>query len=104
MRYTSQSKAKEASAVREEAFRLHEARKFYAQMSGQHVVRILQFRSLLEHCLVESFTSATLAHLHDFDGCKHIWQRLDASLASWKQWLVEVKNGKRIGKGAFFSF
>lgn len=59
-------------------------------MSGQHVVRILQFRSLLEHCLVDSFSSATLAHFHDFDGGKQVWAKLDSSLAAWKQWLVDV--------------
>ncbi|KAI9321723.1 hypothetical protein BX666DRAFT_2023819 [Dichotomocladium elegans] len=91
-RYTAQSKAKEASAVREEAFRLHEARKAYVRMSGQHVIRILQFRSVLEHCLVDCFSSATLAHSHDFDGGKQVWTKLDSSLASWKQWLVDDRS------------
>lgn len=77
--------------MREEAFRLHEARKAYVRMSGQHVVRILQFRSMLEHFLVEAFSAATQAHLYDFDGGKQVWQKLDASLASWKQWLIDVR-------------
>ncbi|KAL0094082.1 hypothetical protein F4703DRAFT_1924803 [Phycomyces blakesleeanus] len=90
-KYTAQSKTKEASAVREEAFRLHEARKSYVRMSGQHVLRILHFRSILEHCLVEHFSAATLAHLSDLDGGTRVWQKLDSSLASWKQWLVDDK-------------
>ncbi|KAI9268822.1 hypothetical protein BDA99DRAFT_546152 [Phascolomyces articulosus] len=88
-KYTSQSKTKEASAIREEAFRLHEARKAYTRMSGQHVIRMLQFRSMLEHCLVESFSAATLAHFHDVDGGKQVWSKLDAGLNAWKQWLID---------------
>ncbi|KAI7855698.1 hypothetical protein BDC45DRAFT_544871 [Circinella umbellata] len=88
-KYTSQSKTKEPSAIREEAFRLHEVRKAYTRMSGQHVIRMLQFRSMLEHCLVESFSAATLAHFHDVDGGKQVWSKLDAGLNSWKQWLID---------------
>lgn len=89
-KYSSQSKSKEVSALREEAFRLHEARKYYVHMSGQHVVRMLQFRSALEHTLVEHFSAATLAHLNDIDGSMQVWQKLDVQLESWKQWLVDV--------------
>ncbi|SAL98337.1 hypothetical protein [Absidia glauca] len=91
-KYSSQSNSKEVSALREEAFRLHEARKCYVHMSGQHVVRLLQFRSALEHTLVEQFSAATLAHLNDFDGGMNVWLKLDNHLASWKQWLVDDKN------------
>ncbi|KAG0170006.1 SNF1-interacting protein [Apophysomyces sp. BC1015] len=92
VRYTSQNKTKEASAVREEAFRLHETRKSYVRMSGQHVLRILHFRSLLEHVLVERFSSATMAHMTDLDGTTEVWQKLDTSLASWRQWLIDDKD------------
>ncbi|KAI9487540.1 MAG: hypothetical protein EXX96DRAFT_535688 [Benjaminiella poitrasii] len=91
-RYTSQSKAKEASAVREEAFRLYEARKSYVRMSGQHVVRILHFRSILEHFLVERFTLATNFHLKEFEGGSDSWLKLQSNLISWKQWLSDDKD------------
>lgn len=90
-KYNGQSKAKEASAVREEAFRLHEARKAYVRMSGLHVVRILNFRSLLEHFLVERFSLATTSHLKDFEGGAESWSKLKSSLVAWKQWLLDVK-------------
>jgi hypothetical protein len=61
-------------------------------MSGQHVVRLLQFRSALEHTVVERFSAATLAHLDDFDGGIPVWQKLDNQLASWKQWLLDVSS------------
>lgn len=69
-------------------------------MSGQHVVRLLQFRSALEHTLVEQFSAATLAHLNDFDGGMNVWLKLDNHLASWKQWLVDVSLQRGL-KGAF---
>lgn len=59
-------------------------------MSGQHVVRVLHFRSLLEHFLVEKFTLATLYHLKDFGGGLDSWSKIETSLASWKQWLIDV--------------
>ncbi|KAL7317917.1 SNF1-interacting protein [Mucor circinelloides] len=89
-KYSGLSKSKEPSAVREEAFRLHEARKEYVRMSGQHVLRILNFRSLLEHCLVERFTAATVAH-KDFYKDIQVWANLDAALSYWKQWLIDDK-------------
>ncbi|ORX45898.1 hypothetical protein DM01DRAFT_1311533, partial [Hesseltinella vesiculosa] len=91
-KYATQSKTKEVSALREEAFRLHEARKYYIHMSGQHVVRMLHFRSDLEHTLVDLFSGATMAHFKDFDGGMHVWQKLDHQLASWKQWIVDDKD------------
>ncbi|KAI8053664.1 uncharacterized protein B0P05DRAFT_561481 [Gilbertella persicaria] len=90
-KYAGQSKTKEASAVREEAFRLYEARKAYVRMSGQHVVRILHFRSLLEHFLVDIFSSATNSHLKDFEGSSGSWTKLQANLSSWKRWLLDDK-------------
>ncbi|KAI9279632.1 hypothetical protein BY458DRAFT_553750 [Sporodiniella umbellata] len=92
LKYTSQSRAKEASAIREEAFRLYETRKSYVRMSGQHVVRVLHFRSLLEHFLVEKFTLATLYHLKDFGGGLDSWSKIESSLASWKQWLIDDRD------------
>ncbi|KAI8060354.1 hypothetical protein BC940DRAFT_337637 [Gongronella butleri] len=91
-KYATQSKTKEVSALREEAFRLHEARKYYIHMSGQHVVRMLHFRSDLEHTLVDLFSGATMAHLNDFGGGVQVWQKLDHQLASWKQWIVDDKD------------
>lgn len=59
-------------------------------MSGQHVVHILHFRSLLEHFLVERFSLATSYHLKDFEGSSDSWSKLQSSLIQWKQWLFDV--------------
>jgi hypothetical protein len=90
VKYSALNKTKEPSAIREEAFRLHEARKEYVHMSGQYVIRILNFRSLLEHCLVERFSAATVAH-RDLYNDIQIWANLDAALSYWKQWLADVR-------------
>lgn len=59
-------------------------------MSGQHVLRILHFRSILEHFLVERFSLATTSHLKDFEGGSDSWSKLQPSLTAWKQWLLDV--------------
>lgn len=59
-------------------------------MSGQHVIRAIHFRSLLEHFLVEKFTLATLYHLKDFNGSSDSWSNIETNLSSWKQWLIDV--------------
>ncbi|KAI8994847.1 hypothetical protein BDB01DRAFT_846847 [Pilobolus umbonatus] len=92
LKYVSQTKSKEASAVREEAFRLYEARKSYVRMSGQHVVRILHFRSLLEHFLVERFSLASGYHVNDLKGASESWCSVQSSIISWKQWLLDDKD------------
>lgn len=88
-KYSAIHKTKEPSSIREEAFRLHDARKEYVKLSGQHVLRVLNFRSLLEHCLVERFSEATLAQ-RDFYKDIQLWANLDAALDYWKQWLKDV--------------
>ncbi|RCI05514.1 SNF1-interacting protein [Rhizopus stolonifer] len=89
-KYSSINKTKDPSSIREAAFRLHEARKEYVRMSGQHVLRILNFRSMLERLLIERFSRATMAQKRFYDEIQ-IWTNLDAALSYWKQWLVDDK-------------
>lgn len=51
-RYASQSKSKEASALREEAFQLHEAHKAYLKASMDYSVQGPQVRNALDRLLV----------------------------------------------------
>jgi hypothetical protein len=88
-KYSALSKTKEPSAIREEAFRLFEARKNYVRLSGQQVLRVLNFRSSLEHCLIERFSAVTIAH-KEFYSNVQVWANLDAAIAYWKEWLVDV--------------
>ncbi|KAJ5085838.1 hypothetical protein N7532_010609 [Penicillium argentinense] len=51
-RYSAQSKSKETSALREEAFQLHEARKIYLKTSLDFSVQAPQIRNALDRLLV----------------------------------------------------
>ncbi|KAJ5691009.1 hypothetical protein N7488_011744 [Penicillium malachiteum] len=51
-RYASQSKSKDTSALREEAFQLHEARKLYLRASMDFSVQAPQIRNALDRLLV----------------------------------------------------
>lgn len=55
-RYSSQSKTKEASALREDAFQVHEARKTYLKASMDFSVVAPQLRMALDKLLVKSFS------------------------------------------------
>ncbi|KAJ5774345.1 hypothetical protein N7457_009241 [Penicillium paradoxum] len=52
-RFASQSKSKEASALREEAFQLHEAHKAYLKASMDYSVQAPQIRNALDRLLVK---------------------------------------------------
>ncbi|KAI8976095.1 hypothetical protein BDB01DRAFT_853390 [Pilobolus umbonatus] len=90
-KYSALSKSKEPSSIREEAFRLHEARKLYVKMSGQHTLRILNLRSLLEHTIVDRFSAASMAYENFYDDVQ-IWTHLNTVISSWKQWLIDDKH------------
>ncbi|KAI8346774.1 hypothetical protein BD560DRAFT_439570 [Blakeslea trispora] len=82
-KYSAINKSKDPSSIREAAFRLHEARKQYVRMSGQYMLKVLGFRSLLERHLFERFSKATIAQKRFFDDIQ-IWTNLDAALSYWK--------------------
>ncbi|KAI7870123.1 hypothetical protein BDF14DRAFT_144215 [Spinellus fusiger] len=88
--YAALSKNKDPSILREEAFRLHEARKAYIHMSGQHAMHMIHLRSLLEHCLVEHFSNAlTISTNVAYE--KSTTKNINKVLKDWRQWLVENK-------------
>ncbi|KAG0174817.1 SNF1-interacting protein [Apophysomyces sp. BC1021] len=87
----SQNATKETSIMRDEAAKLYETRQAYMQKSGQHVMRILNLRSLLEHNLVESFSAATAAHKDSIEDAQ-IWKTLNTAMDSWRKWLIDDKH------------
>jgi hypothetical protein len=89
-RYSALSKTKEASALREDAFQLHEIRKSYVRMCSNYVTHIIAFRTYLDRAIVTSFTGATVAHVEDLEGAHEVWQKLKSSVGAWKRWLIEV--------------
>ena len=90
-KYAALSKNKDPTVWRDEAVRLHEARKVYVHLSGQHMMRVVNFRGLLSNLLVERLSS-NMKTKEAFDELSHVWKDLNSSIVRWKQWLVDVSN------------
>ncbi|KAI9321203.1 hypothetical protein BX666DRAFT_2023358 [Dichotomocladium elegans] len=87
-KYASLAKSKDPSIRREEAVRLHDTRKTYVHLSGQHSMRIVNFRGLLSNLMVERL-SKRMESKDAFDELSHAWKDLNSSIGRWKQWLVD---------------
>ncbi|CDH50646.1 transcription factor [Lichtheimia corymbifera JMRC:FSU:9682] len=87
-KYAALSKNKDPTVMRDEAVRLHDARKVYVHLSGQHMMRVVNFRGLLANLLVERFSS-NMQTKEAFDELSHVWKDLNSSIGRWKQWLVD---------------
>ncbi|KAF7189756.1 putative PH domain-containing protein C19A8.02 [Pseudocercospora fuligena] len=79
-RYLGQSKTKEASSLREDAFQLHEARKLYLRSSMDFCVQAPQVRASLDKLLVRIFA----------DQWKEMRQARDSSTATFAKWSSEI--------------
>ncbi|KAI9375731.1 hypothetical protein BJX61DRAFT_95686 [Aspergillus egyptiacus] len=102
-RYSSQSKSKEPSALREDAFQLHEARKAYLKASMDFSVQAPQIRNALDRLLIRvSYDQwRELKTLHNANG---------GSFTKWAQemdrikgWVHEMEGGERFSKRELFS-
>ncbi|KAG0743102.1 hypothetical protein G6F62_005737 [Rhizopus arrhizus] len=91
-RYFVLSKQKEASALREDAFQMHELRKYYVKQSGDHFIRLISFKTQLEHILVECFSNTINAYIEDIEESRRSFGTLKSKLSGWKQWLDESKS------------
>lgn len=97
-RYSGQTKAKEASALREDAFQLHEARKAYLKASMDFSVSAPQLRMALDYILVKIFSN----QWQDMRGHR---QKMSNSVEKWgneidrvRGWSREMQNGEKIFK------
>ncbi|KAL4881316.1 hypothetical protein BJY04DRAFT_218486 [Aspergillus karnatakaensis] len=102
-RYSSQSKSKEPSSLREDAFQLHEARKAYLKASMDFSVQAPQIRNALDRLLIRvSFEQwRELKTLHNNNG---------GAFAKWGQemdrikgWVHEMEGSERFSKRELFS-
>ncbi|KAL4778583.1 hypothetical protein BJX76DRAFT_131801 [Aspergillus varians] len=102
-RYSSQSKSKEPSSLREDAFQLHEARKAYLKASMDFSVQAPQLRNALDRLLIRvSFDQwrelKTLHHTHGAGYAK--WgQEMDRI----KGWVHEMEGSERFSKRELLS-
>ncbi|CAG8691403.1 24951_t:CDS:10 [Dentiscutata erythropus] len=90
-KYASQSKTKEASALREDAFQLFEIRKTYIKTALDYTLKTIQFKSALDHFLMDQFLGGICAHLEFHDSCLMIYKGSENSLNRLKGWLCESK-------------
>ncbi|KAL8630762.1 hypothetical protein Q9189_003522 [Teloschistes chrysophthalmus] len=93
-RYSAQSKTKEPSSLREDAFQLHEARKAYLKASMDFSVLAPQFRMTLDKMLVKVFSD----QWRDLRSPKGA---LNAGVRRWnndiervRSWSHEMENGE----------
>ncbi|KAJ5183442.1 hypothetical protein N7492_001058 [Penicillium capsulatum] len=102
-RYASQSKTKETSALREEAFQLHEARKAYLRASMDFSVHAPQVRNALDRLLVR----VSFDQWREFRGFHN---NNSATFSKWgsemeriKGWVHEMESSDRSSKRELLS-
>ncbi|KAI9253585.1 hypothetical protein BY458DRAFT_462474 [Sporodiniella umbellata] len=90
-RYFSQSKQKEASALREDAFQMHELKKLYVKQSGEYFIKLASIKSKIEQIIVHSFTNAINAFVDDIEDTQRAFSFIKMKLSGWMRWLEESK-------------
>lgn len=94
-RYSGQAKQKEASALREDAFQLHEARKAYLKASLDFSIQAPQVRNTLDKLLVkisfDQWRETKLIHDHNTTNFTKWGQDMDRI----KGWVHEMENSER---------
>ncbi|GES81932.1 transcription factor SipA3, putative [Rhizophagus clarus] len=90
-KYTSQSKTKEASALREDAFQLFEVRKNYIRIALDYTLKIVQFRTSIDHLVMEQFLTSTFIHLEMHEASLIVHKESENQLERLKGWLLESK-------------
>ncbi|CAB4377245.1 unnamed protein product [Rhizophagus irregularis] len=90
-KYTSQSKNKEASALREDAFQLYEVRKNYIKTALDYTLKIVQFRTSIDHLVMEQFLTSTFMHLDMHEASLIVHKGSENQLERLKGWLSENK-------------
>ncbi|KAJ5616012.1 hypothetical protein N7537_001126 [Penicillium hordei] len=102
-RYASQSKSKEASALREEAFQLHEAHKAYLKAAMDYSVQGPQVRNALDRLLVkvscDQWREFRGFHNHN-SGTFLKWSR---EMDRIKGWLHEMEGSEKSSKRELLS-
>lgn len=94
-RYSAQTKSKEASSLREDAFQLHEARKAYLKASMDFSVVAPQLRLALDKMLVKVFSDQwrdTLDPRQNISGSIGKW---GSDIERVRDWSREMENGEK---------
>ncbi|KAI5284599.1 SNF1-interacting protein, partial [Ascosphaera aggregata] len=89
-RYASQAKTKEASALREDAFQLHEARKLYLKTSLDFTLVASQFKNSLDRLFVNTCCGQWNTFNTLFQENARLYEKGNSDMARVKGWLDEV--------------
>ena len=97
-RYSSQTKSKEPSSLREDAFQLHEARKTYLKVCMDFSVAAPQFRMNLDKLLVKVFSDQWNEMRDPRFNIKSAVTKWGSDIDRVRGWSREMENGERAFK------
>ena len=97
-RYLSQSKTKEASSLREDAFQVHEARKAYLKASMEFCTAAPQLRASLDQLIVRIFSEQWKEMRNVREASAATFTKLSAEMERVRGWSREMENSERAFK------
>ena len=97
-RYLSQTKSKEASSLREDAFQLHEARKAYLKASMDFCITAPQLRANLDQLIVRVFAEQWKEMRSSRDASASTFAKLNGEMERVRGWSREMENSERAFK------
>ncbi|KAF1983978.1 transcription factor SipA3 [Aulographum hederae CBS 113979] len=97
-RFSSQSKTKEASSLREDAFQLHEARKLYLKCSMDFCILAPQVRSSLDKLLVKIFSDQWREMKASREAVATSFGKSANEMERVRGWSREMENSERLFK------
>ncbi|KAF2665034.1 transcription factor SipA3 [Microthyrium microscopicum] len=95
-RYASQSKTKETSSLREDAFQVHEARRAYLKASLDFCVAAPQVRASLDKLLVKIFSDRWRDMKNSRDALSSSFSRWTTDIERVRGWSKEMENYERV--------
>ncbi|KAM3419360.1 hypothetical protein BST61_g5291 [Cercospora zeina] len=97
-RFSAQSKIKEPSSLREEAFQLHEARKVYLKASMDFCVQAPQLRASLDKLIVKIFADQWKEMRQARESRAATFARWGSEMERIRGWSKEMENSERAFK------
>lgn len=94
-KFASQAKLKEPSALREDAFQLHEARRAYLKASMDFFTLVPQLRFSLDKLLVRIFSDQWTAMRNARDNTSSTFQKSSQEMERVKGWAKEMENSEK---------
>jgi guanine nucleotide exchange factor for Rho/Rac/Cdc42-like GTPase family protein/APPL family protein len=95
-RYASQSKTKETSSLREDAFQLHESRRAYLKASMDFCVAAPQVRAALDRLLVKIFSERWREMKNSRDVLATSFAKWSGDIERVKGWSKEMEEHERV--------